>query len=100
MMYIFDNPVIAVAHKYKSHPSIIKIKETVKKYDLFSYHTNPDKMLKILQNIVSKKATQQGDIQVRIITENKFNFSKILSEMFNFYIDNNTFPNGLKVVIT
>ena len=52
-------------------------------------------MLKILQNIDSKKATQQGDIPVRIIKENKFTFSKILSEMFNFYIDNNNFPNGL-----
>ena len=52
-------------------------------------------MLKILQNIDSVKATQQGDIRVRIIKENKFTFSKILSEMFNFYIDNNNFPNGL-----
>ena len=55
----------------------------------------PIKCLKILQNIDSKKATQQGNIPVRIIKENKFTFSKILSEMFNFQIDNNTF-NGLK----
>ena len=53
-------------------------------------------MLKILQNIDSKKATQQGDIPVRTIKENRFTFSKILSGIFNFYIDNNTFPNGLK----
>ena len=56
---------------------ILKIKEKVKKHDLFSfYHVNPDKMLKILQNIDSKKAAQQG--------------------VFNFYIDSNTFPNELK----
>ena len=48
-----------------------------------------------MQNIDSKNATQQGDIPVRIIKENKFTFSKVLSEMFNFYVDNNTFPNGL-----
>ena len=53
-------------------------------------------MLKIIENIDSKKATQHGDIPVRIIKENKFIFSKVLSEIFNFYIDNNTFPNGLK----
>ena len=53
-------------------------------------------MLKIVENIDSKKATQHGDIPVRIIKENKFIFSKVLSEIFNFYIDNNTFPNGLK----
>ena len=52
-------------------------------------------MLKSLQNIASKKATQQGDIPVRIIKENKFTFSKVLPEMFNVYIDNNTFPNRL-----
>ena len=38
-------------------------------------------MLKILQNIDSKKATQQGDIPVGIIKENKFTFFK-----FNFYM--------------
>ena len=53
-------------------------------------------MLQIIQNIDSKKATQQGDIPVRIIKENKFTFSKISSERFNFYIDSNTFPNRLK----
>ena len=53
-------------------------------------------MFKILQNIDSKTATRQGDIPVRIIKDSKFTFPKILSEMFNLYIDNNTFPNGLK----
>ena len=61
------------------------------------YHINSDKMLKILKNLDSKKAAQQGDIPVRIIKGNKFSFSKISSEMFNFYIDNNTFSYGLKV---
>ena len=81
---IFEDPIIATVHKYERYMSILKIKEKVKKHDLFSfYHVNPDKMLKILQNIDSKKATQQGDIPVRIIKENKFTFSKILSEMLD-----------------
>ena len=41
-------------------------------------------MLKIIENTDSKKATQHGDIPVRIIKENKFIFSKVLSEIFNF----------------
>ena len=94
---IFDDPILAAANKYKRHPSILQIKEKVKKHDLFSfYNINPDKMLKILQNIDFKEATQQGDIPVRIIKENKFTFSKMLSEMFNIYINNSTFSNGLK----
>ena len=94
---IFDDPIIAAVHKYNGHAGILKIKEKIQKYDLFSfYHVNSNKILKILQNIDSKKATQQGDIPVRIIKENRFAFSKILSEMFNFYINSKNFPNGLK----
>ena len=94
---LFDDPIIAAVHKYERHPSILKVKEKLKIHDLFSfYHFNPDKMSKIIENIDSKKATQQGDIPVRSIKETKSIFSKVLSEIFNFYIDNNTFPNGLK----
>lgn len=39
---------------------------------------------------------QQEDILVGIIMENKFIFSKVLSKMFNFHIDNNRFASGLK----
>ena len=35
---IFDDPMIAAAHKYERHPSIFKIKENVKKHDLFSFY--------------------------------------------------------------
>ena len=98
---VFDDPIIAAGHKCKRHLSILKIKEKVKKCDLFSFHhVNPNKMLKIFQNTDSKKATQQGDIPVRIIKVNKFTFSKSFSEMFNFYIDSNTFPNGPKNIDT
>ena len=58
-------------------PSILKIEEKFKKHDLFSFHhVNPDKMLKIIENIHSKKATQQGDIPVRIIKESNSIFQK------------------------
>ena len=92
---IFDDPIIAAVHKYKRLQSILKIKEKVKKKNMKNL-VNPDKMFKILQNVDSKKATQQCDMPVRIMQETKFTFSKNVSEMFNFYIDNNTFPNGLK----
>ena len=53
-------------------------------------------MLTVLQNFACKKAAQQGGIPVRIIKEIEFVFSQFLFPMFNFYIDNNTFPNELK----
>ena len=65
----FDNLIIAAVHNYKRHQNILKIKEKVKKYELFSfYHVNPDKMLKIFQNTDPRKSTQQGDSPVTIIT--------------------------------
>ena len=65
----FDDHIIAAVHNYKRHQSILKIREKVKKYELFSfYHVNPDKMLKIFQNTDPKKSTQQGDSPVTIIT--------------------------------
>ena len=65
----FDDLIIAAVHNYKRHQNILKIKEKVKKYELFSfYHVNPDKMLKIFQNTDLKKSTQQGDNPVTIIT--------------------------------
>ena len=63
------------------------------KKEFFNFH---HKMLKILQNLDCKKATQQGDLLAGIIKENKFAFSQFLSQMFNFYIDNNDFPKWLK----
>ena len=32
---IFDDPITTAVHKHKRYPSILKIKEEVKKYDLF-----------------------------------------------------------------
>ena len=89
---MFDNSIIAAVHKHKRHLSILKIREKVKKRPFYFYHINPDKMLTILQDVDSKKGIQQGDTPVRITKENKFTLSKILLEVFNFYIGNNNFP--------
>ena len=40
-------------------------------------------------------ATQLGSIPVKNIKENKLTFTKILSEMLKFYIDNDAFPNNV-----
>ena len=40
----------------------LKLRKRSKNMTFFSfYHVNPDKMLKILQNIDSKKASQEGE---------------------------------------
>ena len=67
---IFDNPIIAAVHKCKRLRVSLKLRKISKNMTFFSfYHVRPDKLLKFLQNIDSKKATQQGDIPVRIREE-------------------------------
>ena len=34
---LFDDAIIAAVHKYERHPSILKIKEKLKKHDLFFF---------------------------------------------------------------
>ena len=47
---IIDDPIIAGVYNYKRHPSSPKIKENVKKYDLFSfYYVNLDKKVKVFK---------------------------------------------------
>ena len=53
---LFDDPIIAVAHKYERHPSILKTKEKFRKHDFFSfYDVNPDKMFKIIETLTLKR---------------------------------------------
>ena len=54
-------------------------------------------MLKITQNLDSKKATQKEEgMPVGIMKENKFIFSKFSSQTFDFYLDSNAFLNLIK----
>ena len=79
-------------YKYKRHLSIHKIDEKYQKnHHSYYHHEIAIKCLKKLRIMI-----QQEDILVGIVMESKFIFSKILSKMFNFYIDNNPFANGLK----
>ena len=70
---MIKDPILAAVRKCKKHPSIPKIKEMIRKMTFFYlHHKDCDKMLNILQTLDHKKASQQGDIPVRIMKENKF----------------------------
>ena len=78
--------------KSKRRPNIHKTKEKFWKNDLFYFrhencdNENCDKILKIIQNLHSKKTTRQGDIPVRITKENKFVFSKLCLKSLIFVL--------------
>ena len=82
---IFDYSIIAAVHKYERHPSILEIKEKVKKYDQI-------RLLRLLG--LPNKTTQQSDIPVRIIKKTNSHFQKFCLKYLTFTF--NILPNGLK----
>ena len=57
---------------------------------------NPECMSKIINNLDTSKATQQGDIPTKIIKDNKDLFSYFISASFNNAVNKGVFPNELK----
>ena len=54
-------------------------------------------MAAVLKYLNSKKAKQENDIPIKLIKENIELFSYAFSRMFNFYIDETSFLNSLKM---
>ena len=57
---------------------------------------NPEYMSKMINNLDTSKATQQGDIPTKIIKDNKDLFSSFISPSFNNAANMGVFPNELK----
>ena len=79
------------------HPSIKVIRESIDITNNFSFDLiNPECMSKIINNLVTSKATQQGDIPTKIIKDNKDLFSYFISASFNNAVNKGVLPNELK----
>ena len=70
-----DNDAVTIRQaieKYQNHPSIKVIRENIDTTNNFSFDLiNPECMSKIINNLDTSKATQQGDIPTKIIKDNK-----------------------------
>ena len=82
---------------YENHPSILKIKESVTSQNNFSfYHVNEEIVDQVILNLGTKKASQEKDIPMKIIRENKDIFSLHISSYINDSMTNGSFPDHLK----
>ena len=93
-----ENPVLACIEKFSKHPSIVSIKkrmETASNKSCFKYEDRK-KFLTEIQNLNSRKASQQNDIPVKILKENSDICSYILHHNFNNSLFSNKFPKYLK----
>ena len=92
------NPVLACIEKFSKHPSIVSIKkrmETTSNKFSFKYEDRK-RFLTEIQNLNSRKASQQNDVPVKILKENSDICSYILHHNFNNSLFSNKFPKYLK----
>ena len=91
------DPVLKAIKKYDKHPSILKINETMKEQQNFSFR--PIEIESIIQEILqldNTKASPKDSIPPKIIKENCDIFSYKLVNDFNVSVISGIFPDNLK----
>ena len=95
-----DDPILKAIAKYENHPSILKIKNYMKKKDLnFSFEfVDKPKYCKEINKLDGKKACREHDIPVKLIKSNKDLFPHFVYHNFNNSLLSSNFPSNLKAV--
>ena len=82
---------------YQNHPGIKVVQENIDSTNNFSFDLiNPECISKIINNLDTSKATQQGDIPKKIIKDNKDLFSYFISVSVYTAVNKGAFPDELK----
>ena len=84
--------------KFSKHPSTTNIKKRINNSNYtFSFKfVSQEKFSKLIQNLNCNKVTQQYDIPIKILKENKEIFTYILCHDFNNSLFNKVIPSSLK----
>ena len=86
-------------NKYKNHPSINAITKRMKNLSKITFSFNfisHDDVVKQLNTLKSKKASQKTDIPIKIVKENVNIISHFLYHNFNNSLSCSTFPTAMK----
>ena len=95
--YISDLVMRAI-FKYRTHPSIIAIKENFNSSTPFNFlFVDKEDILKEIKNLKANKATQNTDITTKLIKENSDIFADFIFENLNDSISHSVFPSALKL---
>ena len=92
------NAIEETVLKFKKHPSILKIKEHVTLTTDVYFPKPPREVLSDhLDSLDPKKATVENDIPTKILIDTKDIAIEYLSNIYHESIDNQIFPNILKI---
>ena len=93
-----DNDAVTIRKAIEKYPSIKVIRENIDTTNNFSCDLiNPECISKIINNLDTSKATQQGNIPTKIIKDIKDLFTYFISAAsFNNAVNKGVFPDELK----
>ena len=92
-----DDLCLTFVKRFQSHPSVLRIKPSVKSSINFSFRKiTVEKMLEQLQNLDPKKGSPQEAIPAKILKSNADLFCFSLTELFNKLVGESTFPRDLE----
>ena len=84
---------------YHNHISTVKLKSSnITHFDLFTFNlVSSDEIKREILTLNNKKASREGDIPVNILKDAIDTYLPILTKVFNSSIEQNEFPNELKL---
>ena len=94
---ILPNKMQEIINKFKLHPSIIKIKETVKLDDKFIFRDEATPQTKnCISRLNPKKSSVENDIPMKMLILTNDICSKYITNIYNDAIHSSVFPKSLK----
>ena len=92
-----DAPIESIYEKFRTHPSILSIKERFSEVVPFEFsHVTPTDIYEVIMSLDSSKKTS-GDIPTKILVQSVACISNSLSNCFTNCLDMGVFPHELKL---
>ena len=95
---VYNDNIDNIVIKFEGHPSIVAIKEQMKKHNkTFTFqNVSIDKVVLIIKKLNSKKVSKSDDIPTKVIKEFGTFFAEFLSKNFNSCLQTGSFPEDLQ----
>ena len=92
-----DGVIDQILDKYKSHPSILKIKENIKVENKFKFKdSTEDEIYSKIKALNHKKACTENDIPAKALIGTSDIISGYISKMYNYSKNSENYPTSLK----
>ena len=94
---LLEDDVSYAIRKYAKHPSIIRIKSTYKRHQIFEFETVSPDTIKSYINKLNAKKMSSGGIPVSVLKEFMESYCIEFTDCVNTSINNCIFPSNMKL---